>query len=107
MRAVVQRVTQASVTVDGAIVGEIGPGLCVLLGAGQGDGAEDVQYMVDKITNLRIFADAQDKSRLLTMFANGSSHDPLMAMSSDWKNFGLIVDQAVQFIEAPAGTATK
>lgn len=61
MRAVVQRVTQASVTVDGAVVGEIGPGLCVLLGAGEGDGVEDVQYMVDKVTNLRIFADEQDK----------------------------------------------
>lgn len=61
MRAVVQRVTQASVSVDGAIVGEIGPGLCVLLGAGEGDGVEDVQYMVDKVTNLRIFADEQEK----------------------------------------------
>lgn len=61
MRAVVQRVTRASVTVDGGIVGEIGPGLCVLLGAGEGDGAGDVQYMVDKVANLRIFADDQGK----------------------------------------------
>lgn len=61
MRAVVQRVTRASVTVDGQVVGEIGPGLCVLLGAGEGDGPADVQYMVDKVANLRIFVDDQDK----------------------------------------------
>ena len=61
MRAVVQRVTRASVTVDGQVVGEIGPGLCVLLGAGEGDGPADVQYMVDKVANLRIIEDDQGK----------------------------------------------
>jgi D-tyrosyl-tRNA(Tyr) deacylase len=54
-------VTSASVSVDGQVVGEIGSGLCVLVGAGAGDGPADVQYMVDKIVNLRIFADEQDK----------------------------------------------
>lgn len=61
MRAVVQRVKRASVTVAGEIVGEIGAGLCVLLGAGQGDGAQDVRYMVDKVTNMRIFRDDAGK----------------------------------------------
>ena len=61
MRAVVQRVRRASVTVDGGVVGAIGQGLCVLLGAGAGDGEADVRYMVDKVVNLRIFRDAADK----------------------------------------------
>ncbi|HTM21967.1 MAG TPA: D-aminoacyl-tRNA deacylase [Kofleriaceae bacterium] len=61
MRAVVQRVSRAQVTVDGRVVGAIGPGLCVLVGAGQGDGPEDVRATVDKIVNLRIFADGEGK----------------------------------------------
>ena len=61
MRAVVQRVTHASVTVEGALVGAIEAGLLVLLGAGHGDGPEDLAYIVDKIVNLRIFADEAGK----------------------------------------------
>jgi D-aminoacyl-tRNA deacylase len=61
MRAVVQRVTSASVRVDGRVVGEIASGLCVLVGAGADDGPADVLYMVDKVVNLRIFADEQGK----------------------------------------------
>jgi len=61
MRAVVQRVSRASVTVGGRITGEISLGLLVLLGAGAGDGANDLAYVVDKITNLRIFADDAGK----------------------------------------------
>ena len=61
MRAVVQRVSRASVTVAGRVVGEIGPGLLVLLGAGQGDGERDLEYLVDKVVNLRIFADDAGK----------------------------------------------
>ncbi len=61
MRAVVQRVSRASVTVEGELVGEIAAGLCVLLGAGAGDGGADVGYMVDKVTNLRIFRDDAGK----------------------------------------------
>jgi D-tyrosyl-tRNA(Tyr) deacylase len=57
MRAVVQRVTRASVTVAGRITGSIDQGLLVFLGAGAGDGANDLAYLVDKIANLRIFAD--------------------------------------------------
>jgi D-aminoacyl-tRNA deacylase len=61
MRAVVQRVSRASVTVDGEVVGAIDGGLLVLLGAGAGDTGEDLQYLVDKIVNLRIFADEAGK----------------------------------------------
>jgi D-tyrosyl-tRNA(Tyr) deacylase len=58
---VVQRVSRASVTIDGRIAGEIDQGLLVLLGAGAGDGPADVQYLVDKVVNLRIFADDAGK----------------------------------------------
>ena len=61
MRAVVQRVTRASVTVEGRVTGAIEAGLLVLLGAGAGDGANDLAYIVDKIANLRIFSDEAGK----------------------------------------------
>lgn len=61
MRAVVQRVTRAQVNVDGEIVGQIERGLCVLVGAGSRDTSTDVAYLVDKIANLRIFADDAGK----------------------------------------------
>jgi D-aminoacyl-tRNA deacylase len=61
MRAVVQRVTRARVTVDDRVTGEIGHGLLVLLGAGAGDTATDLGYIVDKIAHLRIFADDAGK----------------------------------------------
>lgn len=57
MRAVVQRVKWAHVTVEGERVGEIGPGLMVLLGAGQGDGERDMEYLAQKVVHLRIFED--------------------------------------------------
>jgi len=61
MRAVVQRVTQSRVEVDGAVVGAIGPGLLVLLGVAHADTAADAEYLADKILNLRIFADQAGK----------------------------------------------
>jgi D-tyrosyl-tRNA(Tyr) deacylase len=57
MRAVVQRVTRAEVRVGGEIVGAIERGLCVLVGAEQGDLEEDARALVDKVAGLRIFAD--------------------------------------------------
>lgn len=57
MRAVIQRVTQASVTVDEKITGEIGPGLLVLVGIEDADGQEDITWLSNKIVNLRIFGD--------------------------------------------------
>ena len=61
MKAVLQRVSQASVTVDGQIVGEIGPGLLVLLGVEPDDGDDQVRWMADKCIELRIFEDDQGK----------------------------------------------
>ena len=64
MRALVQRVVQASVSVDGVVVGSIGPGLVVFWGIGRGDTEEDTAYLAEKISNLRIFADAEDRFNL-------------------------------------------
>ena len=61
MRAVIQRVTRARVTVDGAIVGEIGKGLVVLLGVAREDTKSDAGYLASKIVALRIFDDADGK----------------------------------------------
>lgn len=61
MRVVLQRVTSATVTVAGQTVGEIGPGLLVLLGVAAGDTAADADYLVDKTVGLRIFEDAAGK----------------------------------------------
>ncbi|HEY7512740.1 MAG TPA: D-aminoacyl-tRNA deacylase [Vicinamibacteria bacterium] len=57
MRAVVQRVSEASVRVEGAVVGQIGPGLLVLLGVGRGDAEKDAAQLADRVLHLRIFAD--------------------------------------------------
>ncbi|MEF9991010.1 MAG: D-aminoacyl-tRNA deacylase [Romboutsia sp.] len=64
MRAVVQRVSSSKVTVDEAITGEISKGLLVLLGVTHEDSSSDVDYMIDKILNLRIFEDENDKMNL-------------------------------------------
>src|SRR5258708_39628887 len=64
MRAVVQRVSRASVTVEGAIAGEIGVGLLVLLGVGAGDTRADADYLAAKIIGLRIFEDSDGKMNL-------------------------------------------
>lgn len=57
MRAVVQRVTDAKVSVDGTIRGSVGAGMCVLLGVESGDADKDLDYIVDKVSGLRIFDD--------------------------------------------------
>ena len=71
MRAVVQRVIEASVTVQGAVVGAIGSGLCVLLSVGQDDDDRDLDVMVGKIAGLRVFADEQGRMNLDVSAAGG------------------------------------
>ena len=64
MRAAVQRVSEADVTVDSRVVGAIGPGLLVYVGVAADDGPEDVAYVADKVAALRIFNDAAGKMNL-------------------------------------------
>jgi D-tyrosyl-tRNA(Tyr) deacylase len=64
MRAVLQRVTSANVRVEDELVGEIGVGLVVLLGVRQDDTEQDVKYLIEKITSLRIFDDADGRMNL-------------------------------------------
>lgn len=71
MRAVVQRVSRAKVTVASDVTGEIGPGLLVLLGISVDDIERDADYLVDKIANLRIFEDADEKMNLSLLDAGG------------------------------------
>lgn len=61
MRALIQRVSRASVRVDGELVSEIGPGLLVLLGVAQGDSGQDADRLADKIRALRVFPDAEGR----------------------------------------------
>ena len=61
MRALIQRVASATVLVEGLEVGRIGPGLVIFLGVGREDEESDAQYLVDKIVNLRIFADEENR----------------------------------------------
>ena len=72
MRAVVQRVTRAHVTVDGEVVGEIGNGLVVLLGIARDDGERDADYLAGKIAALRIFDDPDGKMNLSVTDVNGA-----------------------------------
>ncbi len=74
MKAVLQRVTRASVKVDGQVLGEIAGGLLILLGVAKGDGEADVHYMLEKIPGLRIFSDEQGKmNRSITELAGEGS----------------------------------
>jgi len=72
MRAVVQRVSRAKVTVKGEITGEIGPGLLVLLGVGAGDARADADYLAEKTIALRIFEDGGGKMNLSVAEVSGA-----------------------------------
>jgi D-tyrosyl-tRNA(Tyr) deacylase len=72
MRALLQRVTQASVVVDDAVVGEIGVGLLILLGVAKPDTATDAAFLVEKTLNLRIFPDADGKMNRSLLDIQGS-----------------------------------
>jgi D-tyrosyl-tRNA(Tyr) deacylase len=72
MRALVQRVSRAKVTVGGEVVGEIGRGLLVLLGVTHDDTSDGARWLADKVAGLRIFADAEDKMNLGVAEVSGS-----------------------------------
>ena len=72
MRAVVQRVTQASVTVEGETVGSVGPGIMVLIGVAAEDTDKDLKYITDKVMNLRIFDDENGVMNKSVLDAGGS-----------------------------------
>jgi D-aminoacyl-tRNA deacylase len=72
MRAIVQRVSRAKVTIDGKITGEIGRGLLVLLGVGAGDARADADYLADKVIGLRIFEDTGGKMNLSVADVEGA-----------------------------------
>jgi D-tyrosyl-tRNA(Tyr) deacylase len=71
-RVVVQRVSRASVSIDGSVVGAIGPGLAVLLGIGDGDSELDVERLATKVSSLRIFEDDGGKMNLAVADIRGS-----------------------------------
>ena len=73
MRAVLQRVARASVTVDGQVVGRIDDGWLVLLGVGRGDTAAEAAYLADKTLNLRAFPDAEGKMNLSVLETGGKA----------------------------------
>ena len=71
MIAVIQRVSEASVTIEGQVHGQIGTGFMVLLGIGQTDNKDDVEWLGRKIIGMRIFSDAEDKMNLDLAAVNG------------------------------------
>lgn len=71
MKAVIQRVIQASVTIDGSTVGEIGQGIVLLLGIEKGDSKDDVSWLMSKIVNLRIFEDELGKMNRSVLDVHG------------------------------------
>lgn len=73
MKAVIQRVSRACVTVDGAAVSSIDNGLLILLGVAEGDTARDADVLADKIANLRIFSDSDDKMNLSLLTTGGAA----------------------------------
>lgn len=73
MRALIQRVSKASVTVDGQTISSIGNGLVVLLGVGHADGEEQAHWLAEKIATLRIFSDADGKMNLSVQDVKGEA----------------------------------
>lgn len=73
MRALIQRVSKASVTVEGDVISRIGRGLVILLGIGHGDGEAQAAFLAEKTANLRIFEDEQGKTNLSVLDVKGEA----------------------------------
>lgn len=73
MRAIIQRVSEASVTVEGQIISSIGKGLLILLGVGHGDTEEQTTFLAEKVSNLRIFEDEHGKTNLSILDVKGET----------------------------------
>ncbi|MDQ4044946.1 MAG: D-aminoacyl-tRNA deacylase [Chloroflexota bacterium] len=88
MRILIQRVTQASVTVGGETVGAIGPGLALLIGIGEGDTAELVESMCQKVVDLRIFDDADGRMNRSALDLLDAGEQPGMLVVSQFTLYG-------------------
>lgn len=88
MRILIQRVTEARVTVDDQIVGEIGPGLALLVGIGEGDTEEVIPAMCEKVANLRIFEDDEKRMNLSALDLLAAGDRPGMLVVSQFTLYG-------------------